>query len=327
MKQWIQGIDVSKHQGDVDWKKVHEAGFRFGIVKATEGADYTDPQFKNNWAKLLELDGEFYRGAYHFARPDLRTGKRGGEVEGRNFATVLMSVGGYDSGCLPPALDFEKYSPSDHVENIPWIEGFLDVVEDMLGRECMIYTGANIWRYEVGNTPKFSDYALWQVNYTMEDEPTRDMPWPWTFWQWSGGGDFAYYGRPVPGVSTKAVDINRFDGTEEDLSKLAKMKFTGEVTEDSTSRVAKFQGVLGDMFAVEEDMEDLRGMRSELVAKIQGLLLAHEYGPEGLVDAQGHPDGIAGDKTIKYFSTFKESFIGSSDTIIDSEVLVYLMMV
>ena len=36
----ISGIDVAKWQGDVDWNEVYKAGFKFGIAKCTEGADY-----------------------------------------------------------------------------------------------------------------------------------------------------------------------------------------------------------------------------------------------------------------------------------------------
>ena len=46
----ILGIDVSHHQGSIDWKKVKRAkpDLAFVYVKCTEGKDYVDPKFKVN---------------------------------------------------------------------------------------------------------------------------------------------------------------------------------------------------------------------------------------------------------------------------------------
>ena len=45
----VQGIDVSNWQGDIDWDKVRAAGTQFAFIKATEGGDYVDPKFAQNW--------------------------------------------------------------------------------------------------------------------------------------------------------------------------------------------------------------------------------------------------------------------------------------
>lgn len=59
-----QGIDVSDHQGTIDWNAVRQAGQIFTFVKATDGITWTDPEFAANWsaAKAAGL----LRGAYHF---------------------------------------------------------------------------------------------------------------------------------------------------------------------------------------------------------------------------------------------------------------------
>ena len=46
----VAGIDVSGHQGNVDWAKVAAAGTDFAYVKATEGGTYveTDAEFVHN---------------------------------------------------------------------------------------------------------------------------------------------------------------------------------------------------------------------------------------------------------------------------------------
>ena len=38
----IQGIDISKWQGPIDWASVKGAGTQFAFIKATEGGDHVD---------------------------------------------------------------------------------------------------------------------------------------------------------------------------------------------------------------------------------------------------------------------------------------------
>jgi lysozyme len=42
----VQGIDVSKYQHDIDWLEVKKAGTRFAFIKATEGGDHLDVNFR-----------------------------------------------------------------------------------------------------------------------------------------------------------------------------------------------------------------------------------------------------------------------------------------
>src|SRR5689334_19896361 len=58
------GIDVASHQGAIDWEAVAGDHMAFAYIKATEGGDFTDDRFAENWdaAGAAGLD----RGAYHF---------------------------------------------------------------------------------------------------------------------------------------------------------------------------------------------------------------------------------------------------------------------
>lgn len=303
----IQGIDISRHQGDVQFDKVEQSGMKFCFCKASEGGDYHDPAVRIYWEQLRETT--MYRGLYHFARPDLRVGRKGGEVEGRNFVDLAQSLGGLGKGCLPPVLDFEKYSESDYKDNIPWIQGWLDVVEGELGRPGAIYTGANIWKYEVANTASFADRALWQVDYTAtRDEPKMmaDGAWKWTWWQWSGGGDFAY-ADPVPGVNG-ACDVNRFNGSQADLDVLAMVS--------APPIVESVPGIMPTMSP--------RDASPETVKQLQGLLLAAGFGPDGLVGSNGRPDGIAGSKTLAALSAWNTG-IGADPDFIESSTWYTLL--
>jgi lysozyme len=46
----VWGVDVSHHQGAVDWRRVAQVPhIRFAYVKATEGGDWVDPRLESNW--------------------------------------------------------------------------------------------------------------------------------------------------------------------------------------------------------------------------------------------------------------------------------------
>jgi lysozyme len=220
----ISGIDVSKWQGNVDFGAVYESGQSFAICKATEGSGYVDPRFMQNWERLMELDGELIRGAYHFARPDSVGGASDGKAEASDFCDVLEAVGGHQSGAFAPALDYEKYSGKGIEANLEFIRAFRGTVEDRIGRSPIIYTGYQVWGYQTGNTAEFTDLALWLVNYSRAAFPETAMaklPWKeFAMWQWSGGAKYAY-GDPVPGIPGGVVDLNRFNGSEEDLWAMA----------------------------------------------------------------------------------------------------------
>lgn len=93
-----QGIDVSHHQGRIDWGALPAQGVDFAYIKATEGGDHRDRTFAFNWASARNAGVE--RGAYHFF-----TLCRTGADQAANFiATVPV-----DPQALPPAVDLEYF--------------------------------------------------------------------------------------------------------------------------------------------------------------------------------------------------------------------------
>ena len=45
----VKGVDVSAYQGDIDWSTLEDQGVYFAFIKATEGEDYIDEKFEENW--------------------------------------------------------------------------------------------------------------------------------------------------------------------------------------------------------------------------------------------------------------------------------------
>ena len=99
----VEGIDVSSHQGNVDWAAQWNAGKRFAYVKATEGNYYTNPYFAQQYNGSYNVG--MIRGSYHFATPN--------DSSGANQANYFVDHGGgwsRDGKTLPGALDIE-YNP------------------------------------------------------------------------------------------------------------------------------------------------------------------------------------------------------------------------
>jgi len=83
----------------------------------------------------------------------------------------------------------------------------------------------------MGSTSEFIHCPLWQVNYSEVAEHPVQMQWKdWTFWQWSGGKgkefDFRFWLKKngkMPGIPAGYCDVNRFNGTLDELWNMALM--------------------------------------------------------------------------------------------------------
>lgn len=93
------GIDVSHHQGIIDWQKVgEEADLEFAFVKATEGLEHNDTRFTHNLHGARSAGLKV--GAYHFFQPN-----QDGLQQFNHFYRVV----GKDID-LKPVLDLESVS-------------------------------------------------------------------------------------------------------------------------------------------------------------------------------------------------------------------------
>lgn len=59
----VRGIDISAHNGNVDFHALRRQGVTFAYIKATEGTDFIDRRFVDNARGLLA--GNIPAGAYH----------------------------------------------------------------------------------------------------------------------------------------------------------------------------------------------------------------------------------------------------------------------
>jgi lysozyme len=187
-----QGIDVSHHQGPVDWQQVRADGKVFAFAKATEGIDLEDPLFDQHWTGIEEAG--LLRGAYHFFRPE------DDPIEQANF---FLATAKLEPGDLPAVLDVEldKDLPAETL--VEDVLAWLHHVEAATGTKPILYSSLHfIERYL---DAELDPYPLWLADYT-EIAPEAAGDWQnWIFWQYTQGGT-------VPGVG-KPVDLSHFRGT------------------------------------------------------------------------------------------------------------------
>lgn len=226
----IRGVDVSRHQPPdrCNWQVAHAIGrISFAYVKGSEGAGgagaYVDPAAADHFARIRQTPISV--GMYHFARPDNRfklssDGAANGRAEAEHAVETAKTLGVAWSGSLPVAIDHEKYTPRElgitNAQRDEFLLSMVDTITDELGRVPIIYAGANLiaFQHSAGLPEALRERGvlLWLVNYTDKPDPEREVPGlPWSIWQHSGGGDFAF-APPVPGLPSP-VDQNIYRGS------------------------------------------------------------------------------------------------------------------
>jgi lysozyme len=196
----IQGMDVARYQGRIDYSKVYASGVHFVYMKSTEGDDYVDPNFRDNWRSARAAG--MAHGAYHFM-----TWCSTAADQARWFVKNVPA----DADALPPVLDLEwnhessctkKFSKADMLEKI---HVMLDVMEKHTGKLPIIYTDITFNR-DILDGEHF-DNAFW-LRSTAAEPHERYGSRQWMMWQWTQTGT-------LNGVVGE-VDRNVFYGDEND---------------------------------------------------------------------------------------------------------------
>lgn len=189
----VMGIDISVHQGKIDWKLVADNKVSFAFLKATEGENFIDKNFESNWQKARKEN--IVVGAYHFFRFN-----KDGKLQAKNYiANVTL-----DENDLPPVVDFESsYGNRFRKYSVKYIQNqllkCLREMEKYYHQKPIIYT--NIETYNKYIKGSFDDYPLWICKLCNEPSSTIE----WRFWQYTHKGS-------VAGIKGY-VDMNIFNGS------------------------------------------------------------------------------------------------------------------
>ncbi len=193
-----RGIDVSTHQGDIDWPGVRASGINFAMIKATHGRsvtgtyrDFTDSKFVQN---IIGANRNGIRvGVYHYLTAQ-------SVAEAMHEAEYFLSViDPYKSIIdLYAAVDVEedKYLPRDKTLLTQIVYTFCSRVQ-AAGYDPIIYTNPNYLTYRLNDVSKYPLWlALWR-NKTIV--PTVQQYPNLRIWQWGK--------EAVDGINGK-VDAN-----------------------------------------------------------------------------------------------------------------------
>lgn len=187
----VRGIDVSHHQGDIQWGKVDRKAVSFVYIKATEGGNYRDSSFQANWAGTAAAG--IRHGGYHYF-----TLKTSGKEQAKNFLAMVPK----EPGALPPAIDLEFGGNSSARPPVAdfqrELRDFIDAIKAAYGTEPVLYTESSFFTSYLKG---FDHPRLWIRSVYFSPKGRYD----WSFWQFSER-------LTTPGIAGK-VDQNVFAGT------------------------------------------------------------------------------------------------------------------
>jgi GH25 family lysozyme M1 (1,4-beta-N-acetylmuramidase) len=192
------GIDISHHQGKIDWAKV--PAYRLGTTKLTDGVSYPADKLAVHvgYVEAMRAHGFRWLGAYHWLR-----GNTSAKAQADYFVQVLTNrLGGLQHGELVQ-LDWET-TPNIADPTVAQVEEWCDRVEQVIGRACVIVyssdwvPGFHAWR---DRNPTF---PYWHANYNLGSTPNGGqaecVKYDAAVWQWTSKAS-------VPGI-VGGVDMN-----------------------------------------------------------------------------------------------------------------------
>lgn len=198
VKVSMTGIDVSKWQYDINWKKVKAAGIDYAIIRlgyrgtAEAGNCAMDPYFEQNIKGALEAGLQV--GVYYFTQAITVEEA----IEEANI--VIDALKGYNI-TFPVVYDTE-YREDGRANDLPNEErtacakAFCDTIL-AAGYTPVIYSSTN-WSILNLNLEELQNYDLWYAYYGKPE--SLYYPYAYTMWQYTDSGR-------VNGIET-SVDLN-----------------------------------------------------------------------------------------------------------------------
>lgn len=201
-KTVVLGVDVSTYQGDIDWPTIESQGIDFAYIKATEGEDYTDDRFEQNWSDIDQTG--ILKGAYMFWCFD---------EDGGDQADYFIKTVPDESHTLPPVIDMELYGdftdnplPKNQVLNN--LNKTIEKLQEAYGTNPIIYT--NYKTYEMYLSDADAEIPIWICDIS-NSAPKLGGDHEWIFWQFSQRGILdGYTGGPF-------IDMDLYNGTLREL--------------------------------------------------------------------------------------------------------------
>jgi len=180
------GIDISNHQGEIDWKQVSKWKNRdisFVYIKATEGATFIDKRYEANITEAKS--NGLLVGSYHYFRTTSSV-----KEQFENFIKTVDK----DKQDLIPLIDVEEKKNWDNQTFHKNFKEFLKMVEDYFGQKPMIYTVNSFYNSNLSGN--YTPYHFLIGRYGKNAPNMRDKS-SWTIWQFSETGRVEGIPKPV----------------------------------------------------------------------------------------------------------------------------------
>lgn len=193
----IAGIDVSEHQGDIDWNAVKNAGIEFAIIRVGYrtygGGEITlDTTFEQN---LRNADAAGIKTGVYFFSQAIDPEEAIEEAD-----AVIDAIRPYNI-TYPVIFDWELITGDSARTDAMTVDNLADACISFCervksaGYTPMIYQNKNTTMFKL-DLPKLQDYDFWLAEYG--DKPT--YYYDYQMWQYSSTGK-------VPGINGE-VDMN-----------------------------------------------------------------------------------------------------------------------
>lgn len=155
----LWGIDVSRYQGNINWRKVAAAGVKFAMLRAVstnKNGIYIDPTFEQNYKGARE--NGIPVGVYFF------TYAQDEATQNKEFEMLFKALDGKTLQ-YPVALDIEDKNTASIGKNklTALVKRGLDII-DQRGYKPMLYTYTN-YKAAYLDMTKLAAYDLWLADY------------------------------------------------------------------------------------------------------------------------------------------------------------------
>ncbi|WIR73795.1 GH25 family lysozyme [Lactiplantibacillus plantarum] len=208
----LNGIDVASYQAGMN---VGEVAGDFVLVKATEGIDYTNPEFNGHAKQTLSAGKKL--GVYHFIRNDSDI-----KQQADYFLTVVKPF----IGKAMLVLDFENTTGStiQNQAGVGLAKQWLDYVYQKTGVRAVLYTGLSCENALDWSSVVKANYGLWIAQYNNYDAvigyQPRDLYGSLKNWKTAVMFQYTSTGR-LPGWNGN-LDFDVFYGDKSAWDKYAK---------------------------------------------------------------------------------------------------------
>ena len=202
----IKGIDISKHNGNIDFRKVKNGGIDFAMIRAGFGNSTVDTYFHQNikGAKANGIKCGVYWFSYAYTP----------QMAKKEAQKCLDTIKGYDL-VYPVAFDFEyasvNYAKDNGVKVTKALASqiadvFLTTVKNA-GYNVILYTNIDYYNNYFNDTVK-KKYDIWLAAYR-ESKPNFNQK----IWQYSEAGS-------VDGIKGRVdMNISYYQATKNNLSR------------------------------------------------------------------------------------------------------------